>query len=166
MAEANERNDAIPQTLEGLQNVDHGATSIGDVLKATGAGTLTAVAEWQASPPQNYVAITVSGNVSVAASSFKVKIPIAGTVRGVTLTCGTAPATTAIILDVRKNAGTNSLFGSGNQPTIAAAATSSAEFAPDVAAGAIAAGDILDLNITQIGTVTVGANLTALIRLS
>lgn len=70
----------------------------------------------------------------------------------------TAPATTSIIVDVNKN-GTTIYTTQANRPTIAAAANtaSNAMTAPDVTT--LADGDYITIDIDQVGTGTVGADL-------
>lgn len=76
------------------------------------------------------------------------------------LVCGTAPATSAIIVDANKNG--SSMYST--RPQIAASATSGAA-APDhtYANRCFAVGDNLTLDVDQIGTGTVGADLTPVV---
>jgi hypothetical protein len=70
---------------------------------------------------------------------------------------GTAPTTQSVIVDVNKN-GTTIFTTQGNRPTIAAGANTDASSTPDVTA--FAAGDYMTVDVDQIGTGTVGADLT------
>ena len=75
---------------------------------------------------------------------------------------GTAPTGQAILVDVNKN-GVTLFTTQANRPTIAAAAFQDvSEAVPDVTA--IAAGDYLTVDIDQVGSAVLGADLTVNIR--
>jgi len=100
----------------------------------------------------------LSGALSVAAHALKVPAPYAATITGVRLAVGTAPVGAAILVDVNK-AGTTIYTTQGNRPTIADGATSGGPgTAPDVTA--VAAGDLLSVDVDQVGSGTAGSNLT------
>lgn len=105
---------------------------------------------------------TASGMVYVAQRGF--------TLYRVIASVGTAPAAQAIIIDVKKilaggqttDAGTTIFTTSARRPTIAATkttsdATSTTIGVPEVSS--VAAGDILRVEIAQVGTGTTGSNL-------
>jgi hypothetical protein len=113
-----------------------------------------------------------AGNVAVVstASGLTVVAPRAFTLYRVIASVGTAPATTPVTIDVHKiaaggaatDAGTTIFTTQGRRPNIAASttvssATSATVGVPEVTA--VAAGDILRVEIDAIGTGTVGADL-------
>lgn len=104
---------------------------------------------------------TVSGGLSVAAGAIKVPAGVAWTLTGVRLAVGTAPVGAAILVDVNKN-GTTVFSTQGNRPTIADGATSGGPgTAPNVTA--VAAGDLLSVDVDQVGSGTAGSNLTVVV---
>lgn len=88
--------------------------------------------------------------------------PFAGEVINAVATVGTAPTGAAAIVDIEKN-GVTVFSTSANKPTIAAATkTSPLSKAPDVAA--FAAGDVLAINVTQIGSTVAGSDLDVVVQ--
>jgi hypothetical protein len=83
------------------------------------------------------------------------------TIVDVTATCNTAPTGAAALFDVNKG-GTTIFSTQGNRPTVAAGSQDGAAATPDVTA--VAAGDVLTVDIDQIGSSTVGADATVVIR--
>jgi hypothetical protein len=125
----------------------------GRVIEDVGVDSVTAdevIATWM-----------LASDVSTGAQPFKVPIVAPYTVTGVYLTVGTAPATTAILVDIEKN-GTTIFTEQDNRPTIAAAGVEGGPGeAPDVTA--LVVGDYLTYSIDQIGTGTVGADLVVVV---
>jgi hypothetical protein len=99
----------------------------------------------------------VKGNLSVGAGGARYYFNRAVTITNVRASVGTAPTTQSIIVDVNKN-GTTIFTTQGNRPTIAAGANTDATSTPDVTA--FAAGDYMTVDVDQVGTGTVGADLT------
>jgi hypothetical protein len=99
----------------------------------------------------------IKGNLAVAAGAARFYFNRAVTVTDVRASVGTAPTTQSVIVDVNKN-GTTIFTTQGNRPTIAAGANTDASSTPDVTA--FAAGDYMTVDVDQIGTGTVGADLT------
>lgn len=113
----------------------------------THTGVVEVVATWY-----------VSGSLSAA--SFAQAIPVDKTyaLTGVRLAVGTAPVGAAILVDVNKG-GTTIFTTQGNRPTIADGATSGGPgTAPNVTA--VAAGDLLTIDVDQVGSGTAGSDLT------
>jgi hypothetical protein len=101
------------------------------------------------------------GDLTVAAGKGRLKVPMAITIVDVTATCNTAPTGAAALFDVNKG-GTTIFSTQGNRPTVAAGSQDGAAATPDVTA--VAAGDVLTVDIDQIGSSTVGADATVVIR--
>lgn len=111
------------------------------------------------------VAFTISGNLATTTDSttpIRYKMPERGTYIGCDVVVGTAPVGSTAIFDVHKE-GTTLYTTQTRRPTIQAAATESAETATaDVTA--LAAGDILTVNVDQVGSGTAGANATVVLK--
>lgn len=73
----------------------------------------------------------------------------------------TAPTGAALNLDVNKN-GTTLFTTQANRPIVAIAGTTSSHTAPDVTTGV--EGDVLSLDVDQIGSTIAGANLFLTIK--
>jgi hypothetical protein len=90
-------------------------------------------------------------------------VPFACTITKAYAVVTTAPATSAIIVDI--NNGATSIWNSGvNRLTIAASATTGTQ--TTINNPNLVEGDLLSLDIDQIGTGTVGANLTVEIKVT
>ena len=93
-------------------------------------------------------------------------LPVDGTytVTGVRLAVGTAPTGANLIVDIKKN-NVTIFTAQANRPTITAGTTSAGPgAAPDVTS--LSAGDLLSVDIAQVGSTTPGANLTVVIIVS
>jgi hypothetical protein len=101
------------------------------------------------------------GDLVAAAGKGRLKVPMAVTIVDVIATCNTAPVGAAALFDVHKG-GTTIFTTQGNRPTVAAGAQDGAAATPDVTA--VAAGDVLTVDIDQIGSGTAGADATVVIR--
>lgn len=101
--------------------------------------------------------LSVLGPVTVATGNLRLynDTGVALAINKVRLACGTAPAGSAIIVDVKKNG--VSLFPTTAKPSIAAASNTGTAV-PDVTAWAD--GEYLTVDIVQIGSTTPGSNLT------
>lgn len=96
------------------------------------------------------------GDVEVTAKAISFIATYAMTVSAVRCNVDTAPVGADLILDIHKN-GTTLFTTQGNRPTIADGTTSDTSVAPDVTS--IAIGDLITLEIDQIGSTTAGAGL-------
>ena len=101
------------------------------------------------------------GDLVAAAGKGRLKVPMAVTVVDVIATCNTAPVGANAIFDVHKG-GTTIFTTQGNRPTVAAGDQDGSAATPDVTA--VAAGDVLTVDIDQIGSGTAGADATVVIR--
>lgn len=105
------------------------------------------------------IALSITGAIATTSKST-VRMPHAGTIRSVTAAVGTAPTGAALIADVNI-AGTTVFTTQASRPTIAINGTSASSGA--VEAGTFAAGDIISVDVDQVGSSTAGSNLTVLI---
>jgi hypothetical protein len=139
-----------PQVVDlvGDRYAEYGVPVQADVDQVEAlAGLPVVVAQWY-----------ISGGLSAAGFAQKIPAPFAATLTGVRLAIGTAPVGAAILVDVNK-AGTSIFTTQGNRPTIADGATSGGPgTAPDVTS--VAAGDLLAIDVDQVGSGTAGSNLT------
>lgn len=106
----------------------------------------------------------LTGNLAVTTGTQYLPVDGTYTITGVRLAVGTAPVGASIIVDIKKNNVT--IFTTqANRPTIAAGATSAGPgVTPDVTS--LSAGDLLSVDIAQVGSTTPGANLTVAIIVS
>jgi hypothetical protein len=139
--------------LDGFLGVGHnvdGTLKSAAVATALG-GSLTA-------------AFSRAGTLTVAVGAGKFYVPRAATILGVAMAVGTVPTGTTILCDVNKN-GTTVFTTQGNRPSIAISASKVAVMAvPDVTA--LAAGDLLSVDVDQVGSSFAGADLTVVVLLS
>jgi hypothetical protein len=106
---------------------------------------------------------TAAGNLTVRTGSVRFPVPSGTyTIQEVRVMVGTAPATQSVIVDVNKN-GTTIYGTQANRPTIAAG--SNAATGGTASVTSVAGGDYLTADIDQIGTGTVGADLTVMVAL-
>ena len=97
------------------------------------------------------------GVLTAAAGKAFVVAPYGGTIKKIAATVGTTSAGSSIIVDINKN-GTTIFTTQANRPTIAAAAVvATLAGTPEVVT--FAAGDLLSVDIDQIGSGTAGSNL-------
>jgi hypothetical protein len=108
------------------------------------------------------VVFSRAGTLDVAAGAGRYPVPQAATILAARAAVGTAPTGASLIVDVNKN-GTTIFSTQGNRPTITASSTSSAEATPDVTT--LAEGDLLSVDIDQVGSTIVGADLTVVVLL-
>lgn len=97
------------------------------------------------------------GVLTAAAGKAFVVAPYGGTIKKISARVGTTSAGSSIIVDINKN-GTTIFTTQANRPTIAAAAvTATLAGTPEILT--FAAGDLLSVDIDQIGSGTAGSNL-------
>ncbi len=97
------------------------------------------------------------GVLTAAAGKAFVVAPYGGTIKKIAARVGTTSAGSSIIVDINKN-GTTIFTTQANRPTIAAAAVV-ATLAGQPEVLTFAAGDLLSMDIDQIGSSTAGSNL-------
>ena len=104
--------------------------------------------------------VAAAANISTGTNKlgYEIVVPFAATIVRARAIAGTAPLTTAIIFDINKN-GTTIFTTQAKRLTIAASATSGNT--TDIEVVALAAGDRITIDVDQIGTGTVGANVCA-----
>lgn len=104
-----------------------------------------------------------AGTLTVAANQDRWVAPRAGQVVAVAAVVGTAPTGDDVIFDVLKNG--VSVFGTNDKPTVAATETVAPRAAaPDSALAKFAAGDVLSLSVTQIGSTVAGADADVVVE--
>lgn len=106
------------------------------------------------------IAFYLSGELAVEARAVALIAPCALTVLAVRSVVAVAPTGADLILDVNLN-GTTIFTTQANRPTIAASATSDTSDAPDVTA--VALGDVISLDVDQIGSTDPGEDLSVTI---
>ena len=111
-----------------------------------------------ASAPESIV-LSVTG-VLTTSSKAAVRMPFAGTIRSITTAVTTAPTGAALICDVNI-AGTTVFTTQANRPSIAINGFS--DNSADIAAGTFAAGDVVSVDVDQIGSSVAGSNLSVLV---
>jgi hypothetical protein len=112
--------------------------------------------------PEEIAVFSLSGALTVGTGVGRFRFPFAATIIGVTAAINTAPTGASAIFDVKKN-GTTIFSTTTNRPTIAAGANATtSEPAPDVTA--IAAGDYLTVDRSQIGSTVAGSDATLFVR--
>ena len=103
------------------------------------------------------------GVLTVASGTAKLRIPVDATIAGVSATVGAAAVGAAVVIDVNRN-GTTIFTTQANRPQIAAGATAVGESVPNVAA--LSAGDVLTVDVDQVGSSAAGSDLTVVVRLA
>lgn len=107
------------------------------------------------------IAFGRTGTLTVAAGASPWPAPFDLTIQGVRAAVGTAPDGDDLIVDVNKG-GTTVYTTQGNRPTISDGNTSGSETTPDVTA--VSEGDLVTVDIDQIGSSTAGSDLVVVIR--
>lgn len=97
------------------------------------------------------------GVLTAAAGKAFAVAPYGGTIKKISARVGATPAGSSILVDINKN-GTTIFTTQANRPTIAAA-TVVATLAGTPEVVTFAAGDLLSVDIDQIGSGTAGSNL-------
>jgi hypothetical protein len=122
-------------------------------------------------PPVTLDHVTVQIPGAAAVTLERMLLPVArpSIVRRIRAACATAPTGANLILDAKKARGGTSLYTAGNRPTIAAGAfTQAAGVIPDSAtysARCFAAGDLLSIDIAQIGSGVAGSDIALTIEM-
>lgn len=104
------------------------------------------------------------GVLAVAVGQGQFYVTRASTITGVVMAVGTAPTGATILCDVNKN-GTTVFTTQGNRPSIAISAFKvAANASPDVTS--LAVGDLLSVDIDQVGATIAGSDLTVIVTLA
>jgi hypothetical protein len=123
------------------------------------------ISEGPPGPPGTSDEIAVfnrSGTLSVSTGVGRFRLPFPWTILGISATVNTAPAGAAVIANPQKN-GSTIFTTAGNRPTIPAGADATLlETVPDIVD--MDAGDVLTVNIDQVGSSVPGADLTLFVR--
>lgn len=149
---------AAGDVLVGTANDTAAVVGIGSTgqVATVASGTLA----WQ--NPGNHVTFSKSGNLSTGTGTLRWYNDLgrAVTIFAVRASVGTAPATQSIIIDVNEN-GTTMYTTQGNRPTIAASSNTTDATLPDDTS--LADNNYITIDIDQVGSGTVGADLTVTI---
>jgi hypothetical protein len=105
------------------------------------------------------IALSVTGGLATT-SKVAMRMPHAGTIRSITTAVATAPTGAALIVDVNV-AGTTVFTSQANRPSIAASGNSAVSGA--IQAGTFAAGDVISVDVDQVGSSVAGSFLTVLV---
>lgn len=110
-----------------------------------------------------YRGASVAGTLIVQTNAgLPIYFPDAATIQKISAYVRTAPTGADIIVDVNLN-GTTIFTTQANRPTIVDGTNEDASAIPDVTA--IAAGDVLEIDVDQIGSGTSGADLVVVIQI-
>lgn len=109
--------------------------------------------------PYSTMAFTIDGAISTS-SALKFVAPCDGRIVAVYGAVGTAPAGAAMLVDIHKG-GTTIFTTQTNRLTIADGASSGSAAAVEVTD--FAAGDVVDIDVDQVGSGTAGSDLTVTI---
>lgn len=156
-------------TVTGTPSGTPSSTAEGASVVADTNGQIWAYVSsaWKAMVGNHNVPFARSGTLSVVAGKGRFKFPTASTVLGVSATVDTAPVGAAILVDVNKiptgsNTATTIYTTQGNRPSIADGGREATETTPDVTA--FAAGDMMTVDVDQVGSTTPGSDLTVTVR--
>lgn len=146
---------------------DTGATGQGVPTGGTAGQVLSKIdgtdynTQWSSLPTQERAfSFYIDGDLTVDTDLISIICPMALTITEVRLAVSTAPTDADLIIDINKN-GTTLYTTQANRPTVAASGTSATATDPDVTN--LAVGDILSLDIDQIGSTIAGANLSVIV---
>lgn len=120
------------------------ATRIGQEIKALRAATVP------------FVTLTIPGTLVAGTGVVRQYFNSTRTISSVTVSVGTAPTGSTIIVDVNKN-GTTIFTTQGNRPTIAISGFVDLSSIPDVTS--IVSGDYMTVDVDQKGSTIAGADL-------
>lgn len=102
------------------------------------------------------ISINIPGDIFATTGIIRYVVGSARTVSKVRLAIGSAPTGADLIIDVHKN-GTTMFTTTGNRPKIIATATSGVSVAPNITA--LAEGDVVTIDIDQVGSTLPGTGL-------
>ena len=148
--------------VEGLAGVVEGSTAYATDLDLPGWYNGAA---WVWGSSSSYIwqtfLFSMEGNLETGAKPLRIYMPVAYTISKVFIAVNTPPANQAVVIDVEKD-GVTIFTDQGKRPSIAAAAYTDESDTPDITA--LVAGSYLTYSIDQVGTGTVGADLTVHVR--
>lgn len=134
-----------------------------DIPKA-GAANSKAAAQTQQVPPL-VATFQAGGNLTVRTGSLKFIVPTGNyTIGEVRAVVNTANTGSSVIVDVKKN-GTTIYSGGTGRPTIPVSTANTPVTDGTPSTTTVAAGDLLSVDIAQIGSTLPGADLTVEIEL-
>ena len=105
---------------------------------------------------------TMTGNLTTKVGAGRVYMEGPYRIESVRASVGTAPTTQPVIVDVNRN-GTTVYTTQANRPSIAAGSNTAVGGA--AANGVFASGDYMTVDVDQVGSGTVGAELVVTIRM-
>lgn len=111
---------------------------------------------------ESMIVFARSGNVILTIGQLRYRFPFNATIEGVSAAVGVPPTGAPIIFDVNKN-GTTIFTNQANRPTIQIGADALDEVT-NMDISTISEGDYITVDIDQIGSDVVGANLSIFIR--
>jgi len=153
LAAGTENGDALRyEQLIGTYLLLAGGTMAGNI--AMGANKITGL-------PKTIVLSVAGTLVAGVNASFEIPVPVAMTIGKVYANVKTAPTGANLEIDVNKN-GTTIFTSQAKRPIIAAGDTEDESDTPDVTA--LAKGDLLSIDIDQIGSTIAGADLVVEVR--
>ena len=157
---------AAPGVQHGTGSPSNGVGSDGDFYVDTNASLLygpKASGAWPGSAiflrTTQVATFSSTGVLAVKSGGTRYYYEQAATIQQIRASVGTAPSGSSIIIDVRKNG--TSIFPLSPKPTIISG-TNTATATPDTTS--LSAGDYLTVDITQIGSITPGADLSVEIK--
>lgn len=111
--------------------------------------------------PQGGISFYVEGDVIVGTNKVAFVCPTALKIIRVIAKVTTAPTGAPLVVDIHKN-GTTIFTTQANRPTIAISQTSTTSATPDITS--LAEGDLVSLDVDQVGSTIIGANLAVLVE--
>ena len=110
---------------------------------------------------RTYSRASIQGTLSVAGNIIPpIIFPRACTVTKVSVRVGTAPTGASLQIDLEKNGGANSIFGTNDYVEITAGASANSSVDMDGTNSVLAADDYLEIDIDQVGSTIAGVDLT------
>jgi hypothetical protein len=111
------------------------------------------------SGPQSQT-FTVPGVLSVGSGQERFRIPSAGSLKTIATTLASAPTGASVIVDVNVNGVSIFAAAPANRPTIAVSTTDSG---PVTVTTSVAAGDVVTVDVDQIGSTLPGSYLMVIV---
>lgn len=102
------------------------------------------------------ISFFIPGDLFLTTGIISCVIGTGRTISKVRLAIGSAPTGSSVIIDIHKN-GVTMFTTQGNRPTIVASATSGVSITPDITT--LAEGDVLTIDIDQVGSTLTGTGL-------
>ena len=115
---------------------------------------------WASNLTTRSLAFYIDDVLEVGTDLMSIIAPLGLTITGIRANVTAAPTGADLIIDINKN-GTTLYTTQGNRPTILATETSETATLPDITS--ISLGDIISVDIDQIGSTVAGENLSVLL---